>query len=223
MAPRRTTEQMRIWGRHVHIDVYEPNAGGHGGMVLLLHGVGGLLGDGALMRRVARGLALHGCHARVVHYFNATGTLFATHSNVRDHAAAWQAALVEIARNYARAQGWPVGVLGYSLGGFLAVGAAQETPEIGAVAVLSGGLLEEHEHLIPAHLPPLLVLHGGADTKVLPDRADALVHMGRRAGALVESVVYPNEGHTFGASAERDAIDRAAEFFAVRLEAGADH
>jgi carboxymethylenebutenolidase len=220
---QRTAEHMEISGRNVRIDVFEPPVSAHSHTVLLLHGTGGLLGDGSLMRRAARNLAAHGCHACIVHYFNTTGTFFATHSNVRDHAADWQAAIVEIAHNYAQVCGEPVGVLGYSLGGFLAVGAAQKTQDIGAIAVLAGGFLDEQELLIPAHLPPLLVLHGAEDARVPLDRADALVRMGRRADALVESVVYPHEGHTFGASAERDAFDRAAEFFAVRLEAGAEH
>ena len=215
----RTVDHVEISGHTVRIDVHEPVAAGR--TILLLHGTGGLLGDGSLLRRAARSLASRGFRACVVHYFNVTGTFFATHSNVREYAAEWQAALSAIARRCARADGEPVGVLGYSLGGFLAVGAAQETPEVGAVAVLGSGLLEEHEHLIPAHLPPLLVLHGGRDARVPVERADALARMGRRAGALVESVVYPNEGHTFGASAERDALERTAEFFAARLGAGA--
>jgi dienelactone hydrolase len=220
--PSREVDHMQIFGRHVRIDVHEPAVIERSRTILLLHGTGGLLGDGALLRRAARNFAAHDFRACVVHYFNTTGTFFATHSNVSEHAAEWQAAVVAIAHAYALADGRPIGLLGYSLGGFLAVGAAQETPEIGAVAVLGGGLLEEREHLTPAHLPPLLVLHGGKDLRVPVERADALVRMGRRAGVVVESVVYPNEGHTLGASAERDAFERAAEFFAARLEAGAE-
>jgi dienelactone hydrolase len=221
-AYHRQAEHMDVHGRHVHIDVFEPDPGSPSRTVLLLHGLGGLLSDAGLMRRAAKSLAANGCHVCVVHYFNATGTFFATHSNVREHAGKWQSTIAEIAQNYARLHDGPVGLLGYSLGGFLAVGAAEQTDAIGAVAVLAGGLCEEHENLAPAHLPPLLILHGAEDKRVPLDRADALVQRGRRAGALVESVVYPREGHTFGASAERDAIDRAADFFAARLEAGAD-
>ncbi len=222
-APKmpRTVDHLQIFGHHVRVDVHEPDGEGRPHTVLLLHGAGGLLGDGALLRRAGRNLSAHGFRACVVHYFNTTSTLFATHSNVREHAARWQAALVEIAQNYARAAREPVGLLGYSFGGFLAVGASRETSRIGAVAVLGGGLPAEHEPLLPAPLPPLLVLHGGQDDRVPVECADALVRMGRRAGAVVESVVYPNEGHSLRTRAERDAFDRAAEFFAARLEAGA--
>ncbi|MGH8048438.1 MAG: dienelactone hydrolase family protein [Chthoniobacterales bacterium] len=220
--PHRNADHMLVAGHNVRIDTYDPPPGAHPHTVLLLHGIGGLLGDGGLMRRGAKSLAAHGCHACVVHYFNATGTFFATHAQVREHVAEWRAAIVEAAHHYAQLDGEPVGILGYSLGGCLAVCAARETSDIGAVAVLCGGLPEEHSSESPAHLPPLLVLHGAKDSRVPLDRSDALVDMGRRAGALVESVVYPNEGHSFGASAERDALGHAAEFFATRLEAGAE-
>jgi carboxymethylenebutenolidase len=206
---------------HVRVDVYEPPLGRHAHTILLLHGTGGLLGDGALLRRAAKNFAAHDFRACVVHYFNTTGTFFATRSNVCTHSAEWREALVTIAHQYAEAAGEPVGFLGYSLGGSLAVRAAQDTSDIGAVAVLAGGPLEEEDKTGDPHLPPLLVLHGGRDTQAPVECADALVQFGRRAGAVVESVVYPKEGHSLGATAERDAFDRAAEFFAARLGAGA--
>lgn len=215
----RSTDHVNVFGRDVHVDMFEPGTlKNRGRTVLLLHGVGGLLGDGSLMRRAAREFAADGYRAGVVHYFNATGTLFATHANVRDHAADWRSAVVEISRHYADATGAPIGLFGYSLGGFLAVGAAQEVPGVHAVVVMAGGILEEHEALTPTHLPPTLVLHGGSDTKVPPERAEALVAMTRRAEARVECVIYPHEGHVLGTRAERDAFTKAAAFYAATLE-----
>ncbi len=216
----RTAERLSIFGREIRVDLFDPAESGPASMVLLFHGIGGLLGDGALMRRAARALAAEGFRAGIVHYFNATGTLFATHTHVRDHAGDWKSAIADVSRHYFETHG-PVGLLGYSLGGFLSVHAAMETSGIGAVAVLSGGLLAEHEHHTPSHLPPLLVLHGSLDAKIPPERAEALQGLGRRAGARVESIFFPGEGHTFAARAERDALACAARFFAARLGAGA--
>jgi len=218
-ATRRWEDDIHILGRKIRVDVFEPQDCARARVVLLFHGVGGLLGDGALMRRAARTFSAHGFRACVVHYFNATGTFFATHANVREHAGDWTASIIGIARHYAEAHA-PIGMLGYSLGGFLGVRAAIEAPGVGAVAVMSGGLLEEHENYVPPHLPALLVLHGADDAKVHPERAEALMRLGRRAGAQVESVFYPHEGHAFGARAERDALERVGRFFAARLEAG---
>jgi dienelactone hydrolase len=219
-ASRRWEDDIHVLGREIRVDVFEPEDCVQARVVLLLHGIGGLLGDGALMRRAARMLAAQGFRACVVHYFNATGTFFATHSNVREHTGDWTASLAGIARHYAEAHA-PIGMLGYSLGGFLGVRAATEVPGVGAVAVMSGGLLEEHEDPVPPHLPALLVLHGADDAKVHPERAEALLRLGRRTGAHVEGVFYPHEGHTLGARAERDALRRTARFFAARLETGA--
>jgi dienelactone hydrolase len=205
--------------RSVRVDLYEPEGPERGEMVLLLHGVGGLLGDGGLMRRGARFLAERGFRAGVAHYFNATGTLFATQSNARQHLDEWRRAIAEVARFYARRS--RVGLLGYSLGGALAVGVAREAAGIDAVAVMAAGILDTPEPLSPAHTPALLVLHGGQDAKVPPEHAEALARLGRHAGLLVESVIYPGEGHSFGSRAERDAFTRTAEFFAARLETGA--
>ncbi len=220
-TPPRPAEHVNVRGRPIRVDVFEPDSGAHARAILLLHGVGGLLGDGGLMRRAARRLAHEGFHAGVVHYFDATGTFFATHATVREHAAEWRDATVEIAKSYALSGGSPVGLLGYSLGGLLAIDAAESSAAIGAVAVVAGGFESDRAALCSAHLPPMLILHGGADKRVPVERADALAQMGRRAGALVESVVYPMEGHHLGVSAERDALDRAAAFFAARLDAGA--
>jgi dienelactone hydrolase len=222
LIPRHAVDRLRVHDHDVHVDMFEPQGLSRNEAVLLLHGVGGLLGDGGLMRRAARRMAAHGFHACVVHYFNVTGTFFATHANTAEHVCEWKEALVEIAEHYSGKYGMPVGVMGYSFGGCLAVSIAQEVDGIGAVAVMCGGLSTEHELLTPAHLPAMLVLHGQHDAKVPPDRATALVQMGLRAGAVVESVLYPGEGHSFGARAERDAIERAAEFFESRLETGGE-
>jgi carboxymethylenebutenolidase len=218
---RRTTDHLRLGQREIRVEFFAPHDAPASRTVLLFHGVGGLLGDGALMRRTARAFVAMGFRAGIVHYFNATGTLFATHANVRDHAGDWRAAMEFVARHYAADAGAPVGLFGYSLGGFLAVGAAPELPQVGGIVVLAGGILSEHESAVPGHLPPLLILHGGADIRVPPERAEALARLGRLAGAPVEAVIYAGEGHTFSTRAERDALERSGRFFAERLQAGA--
>jgi dienelactone hydrolase len=217
---RHAADTVPVGDRAVRVDLYEPEVPVGAGMVLLLHGVGGLLGDGSMMRRAARFFAGRGFRAGVVHYFNATGTFFATQANARQHVGEWRRAILEVARAYSLHG--PVRLLGYSLGGALAVGVAQEVAGINAVAVMSAGVLEDHEPLVPPHTPALLVLHGGQDAKVPPEHAEALARLGRHAGMLVESVIYPHEGHSFGSRAERDAFTRTAEFFAARLETGAE-
>lgn len=214
----REIQHVRVFDRDLRVDVYGSET--CRATVLLFHGVGGMLGDGGLLRRFARALSSEGLRACVVHYFNATGTLIATHASVRENVGTWQKAIAEVARHYAAEGPRPVGLFGYSLGGYLAAAAATDTDAVGAVAVLAGGLFEVHDAGAPDHFPALLILHGDHDEKVSPDRAEALQRMAWHANGFVNTVMYPNEGHTFGASAERDAIERVSAFFRKRLGAG---
>ncbi len=227
-AIRRTVDHVRVAGpgvragsgnegaasRDVRVDVYEGESVGRA--VLLLHGVGGLLGDGALMRRAARIFAASGFKACVVHYFNATGTLFSTASGIGQHAPMWKAAIEGAARHYAGPAG--VGFFGYSLGGALAAGVASELP-VAAVVVMAGSGLAECGIEAASHPAPLLVLHGGKDPA---SAAEGLIERASREGRTVEDVLYPGEGHAFGASAERDALQRSVDFFRRCLGAGGD-
>lgn len=60
---------------------------------------------------------------------------------------------------------------------------------------------------------PLLVIHGDQDRVTPIGQADALVHAWHRAGAPVEQVVYPDEGHEFAdPRRRRDAARRVLSF-----------
>lgn len=211
----RTIEHVTVAGRHVRVDVY-----GDAGCptVLLLHGAGGLLADGGLMRRAGRMLALHGMRACVVRYFHVTSTLFATPANVREHGMEWVRAVGEVVRHYAGEDG--VGLLGHALGGSLAVGAGFEMPEVVAVAVMNTGLVECQQDIVPLRVPPMLILHGADDTRVPAPRVEAMERLARQEGGFVDMVMYPREGHSFGPRTEADALRRVTGFFLARLGAG---
>lgn len=216
----RASEQIRVGDRLVRVDTYESEGSSAGATVLILHGVGGLLGDGGLMRRAAKSFARAGFKACVPHYFNVTGHLFITPSHAREKGAVWKAAVDSIVDHYSsNSADGRVAIFGYSMGGFLAVGSARGNSSIPAVVVLSGGLLAENENDEPEHLPPILILHGGKDSRVTPDRADALANLAVRSGADVESLRYPGEGHAFSSTAEKDAIARAVSFIKNRTMA----
>ena len=124
--------------------------------------------------------------------------------------------------------GRAVGVVGYSRGAFLAVSVASSVPAIGAVVDYFGGggggteSLEQEAR----SFPPLLILHGDADS-VVPVRfayqlRDAVV----AAGGEVELFVYPGADHAFNApfsstyseAAASDAFARTVDFLRRRLK-----
>ncbi|WP_228749404.1 dienelactone hydrolase family protein [Bradyrhizobium sp. BR 10261] len=113
-----------------------------------------------------------------------------------------------------------IGLLGFSLGSYIAAEAAARDRRIAALAVLYGGMPHAMATKIK-HLPPLIVLHGEADKNIPIEEGRQLVALGKLAGADAEFVPYPGRAHGFDFSdtdpMTRDAIDRVTKFFQARL------
>jgi carboxymethylenebutenolidase len=89
-----------------------------------------------------------------------------------------------------------IGVVGFSLGAFLAVWTAGVTPVIKAVVCYYGGVTPFSRQYVP-HLPPVLILHGGADSTVPLVLARNLYDALIKHGKTVVMHVYPNAEHAF--------------------------
>jgi carboxymethylenebutenolidase len=121
----------------------------------------------------------------------------------------------------------PVGLLGYSLGAFLAVSTATSIPEVRAVVDYFGGGSSKKDELESEvrNFPPLLILHGEEDSVVPVSRAYLLRDAVIAQGGEVEMKIYPNQQHGFNATwspyySESDAIDsfqRTVDFLRRRL------
>ena len=115
-----------------------------------------------------------------------------------------------------------LGLLGFSLGGFVAAATAARDERVAALAVLYGGMPEK----IAPHvkrMPPLLELHGDADRNVPLANGVALVKLAKSVGAEADQITYPGKAHGFDFSdrdsATGDAITHVAGFFKTRLVA----
>jgi len=111
-----------------------------------------------------------------------------------------------------------VGLLGFSLGGAVAVASARD-PRIAALVVFYGFIPNSQRARID-RLPPLLVLHGDADDNVPLLFGQNLLSLAQQLGGRAELVVYPREGHrhsTWREPAATDAIDRTIAFFRAEL------
>lgn len=115
-----------------------------------------------------------------------------------------------------------IGLLGFSLGSYIAAEAAARDKRITALAVLYGGMPQAMATKVK-HLPPLIALHGEADKNVPIEEGRQLVALGKSVGAETEFVPYPGKAHGFDFSETdpmaEDAIDRVTKFFQVRLVA----
>jgi carboxymethylenebutenolidase len=113
-----------------------------------------------------------------------------------------------------------LGLLGFSLGGFVAAATAARDERVAALAVLYGGMPEK----IAPHvkrMPPLIELHGDADHNVPLASGVALVKLAKTVGAEAEQITYPGKPHGFDFSdrdpAAGDAIAHVVAFFKTRL------
>jgi len=116
-----------------------------------------------------------------------------------------------------------IGLLGFSLGGFVAAATAASDPRVSALALLYSGMPDTFVRQV-TRLPPTIELHGEADRNVPVATGDAFVALARAVGAPVEQVRYPGKGHGFDfADNDPDMIDaiiRVARFFGEHLGAG---
>jgi carboxymethylenebutenolidase len=102
-----------------------------------------------------------------------------------------------------------VGLVGFSNGGNLSAHATPLDPNIDAAVIQYGGVSRVKGYA-PKRYPPLLVMHGEADTRQPMALGKALVDQARALGADVEWVTFPGEPHGFAADLNHPA---AAEAF----------
>jgi dienelactone hydrolase len=217
---RRTSLFFESAGKKVAVDLYAPRAPRSGRTILVLHGAGGMFFDGPRMRRVARAFGSAGDTVYLLHYFDRTRTIVARDATMQTHFEEWLGAVRDgvswaHARENNRAR--PIGIYGYSLGGFLAIAAASDNPRVGAVAVQAGGIWNLEEKRV-GHMPPVLVIHGLADERVPFEKfAKSLLRVLRARAGRVETDFVPNQGHVFTETAMKAVRPKAAEFFAKEL------
>ena len=113
-----------------------------------------------------------------------------------------------------------IGLLGFSLGGFVAASTAARDDRIAALAVLYGGMPDVMVSDVK-RLPPLIELHGEADRNVPLAKGQELVKLAKAVGSAAELVTYPGKEHGFDFSdtdpMTADAIGRVSRFFQARL------
>jgi dipeptidyl aminopeptidase/acylaminoacyl peptidase len=203
-------------GHRIRVDVYQPARSGRRPAVVVIHGSSGvhkILPNTA--SRYARALAEQGLITFVVHYFDVTGTVIAGASSESDHYYTWAKVLRDaVSWVAARPDVDPdeVGILGHSLGAFLAVGVAAFEPRVSRVVLFGGGLEPFLTDSIQ-RMPPTLVVHGEKDKAVPLWEAMRLVAYLRARGCEVEIHVLPGEGHIFSESAVNEALTEATRFF----------
>lgn len=206
----------------VAVDVYQPVGRGVFPVVVLLHGAGPRKAD-KHYQRLAESLAENGYLSLYVHYYDRG-------RKGRGSRSQWSQAVSDaltFASRLESADSERIGVVGYSLGAFLALGRGPKDDRIRAVVAYYGGISRGEPEGIAERMPPTLLFHGTADRIVPVRRSVEAFEVLKQEGRPVDLVVYPGARHGFclngrtgvdGQAAE-DSWNRALAFFAHHLKA----
>jgi dipeptidyl aminopeptidase/acylaminoacyl peptidase len=205
-----------ISGTHnIQIDQFEPEQNGRHSALLVLHGSGGAAEY--WMGRFAPTLREAGVAIYAPHYFEQTGTSRATMAMILDgrHFIAWLTAVQDAVTYVAErscVDASRIGVLGISLGGYLAVALGIEDKRIRTVVELSGGVPLGWEDRMTQGMPPTLVMHGDHDDVVPVAEAYKLQTLLEQHKVPHELKIFPHQTHWFSGAAQMQLLMTCAGF-----------
>jgi carboxymethylenebutenolidase len=216
-----TDETFKSRGKEYDVNVFAPATPGKYPAVALLHGHGGPgTGKRSSSHDLARRLARSGYVALVPHYF---GSLKPDPKNGQKNArsfAVWTRTVsdsISFAVRRGDVDPKRIGVVGSSLGSWVALSLAAQDRRVSAVVENFGGL-PEWQDLNLGRLPPVLILHGDADTNVRVREAYKLDQALREWGVEHEMHIYAGAGHGFRGADRDDAIKRTLEFLDLHVK-----
>jgi len=205
-------------GKPIRLECFLPaREGARFPAVIGLHGSGG---GHSGMREPAGLLAQHGFAVYILHYFDRTGTTEARDKNVIfRNFFSWAKTLwdaVSFISTQPQVDPQRIGLLGFSLGAYLALSNAAVDSRIQAVVEFFGGLPKEMKLFI-RRFCPVLILHGEADPTVPVEEAYYLQRVLEQRKVAYELQIYPAVGHGFTGETWRDAVLRTVTFLKKHL------
>src|ERR1700691_3988839 len=197
----------------IRLDCFLPSTNGQRlPAVIGLHGSGG---GHASMTEPASLLAGQGFAVYVLHYFDRTGAARIDGlPAIFRHYPAWMKTLwdaVSFVAVQPQVDPERIGLLGFSLGAYLALSAAGIDSRVKAVVEFFGGMPKEMKFFM-RRLCPVLILHGEQDKTVPVAEAYHLQKLLEKKGIAYEIKIYPGAGHGFEAETWRDAGLRSLQF-----------
>jgi dienelactone hydrolase len=217
---RQSIGSFKSESKEISFELFEPVAPGKYPGVVMLYGSGGMTAGGPLFRVTAEALAREGYVVYLPHYFEKTGTQFATRDDDVKYFATWMRTIadtIDQAKSKANVDSKRIGLIGFSLGAYLSLSVASVDNEVKAVVEYFGGLPEFFSKQLRS-MPPTLILHGDADRTVPVSEAYNLETLLKGKKAPYEIKIYTQQGHGFSGSAAADAMQRTVAFFEKNLK-----
>jgi dienelactone hydrolase len=208
------TVTFELAGRTIHLERFEPPELGSHPAVLFLHGADGLPGRVMPYRTLAARFAAHGYVAFLLHYYDVTDGHSRPNPLNPLNFAAWMRAVSEAIGFCLRqpgVAGGRVGLVGISLGGYLSTAVASQDGRVGAVVECCGGAADFFIRGVET-MPPVLILHGGADPVVPVSEAHKLERFLKEKGRPHEVWIYPGRCHQLTGADLDDAFRRSVSF-----------
>ncbi len=205
-------------GKSIRIDCFAPAANGQiFPAVIGLHGSGG---GYPLVMVPGRVLAAQGFAVYVLHYFHRTGTTWVSdRGTILRHGPAWVKTVwdaVSFVTRQPHIDAERVGLLGFSLGAYLALANASIDGRIKAVVDFFGGFPKEMR-LFVRRFCPVLILHGDADETVPVSEAHYIADIAKKKQVPYEMKIYPGAAHGFSPEVMADASQRTLSFLRKHL------
>lgn len=178
-------------------------------------GLHGSAGGHATMFDPAAMLAGQGFAVYVLHYFDRTGTTgVADKQTAMRHFPLWGKTVWDAITHIERlpeVEPRSIGLLGFSLGAYLALSVSAVDSRVRAVVEFFGGFPKEMKFFM-RRLCPTLILHGEADSTVPVAEAYHLQEILEGKNIPYELQIYPNTGHGFTGDIWQDARLRTLAF-----------
>jgi carboxymethylenebutenolidase len=219
---RTSADTFDCAGKAIGVERFEPPGPGPHPALVLLHGADGLPGRSLPYRDLAAQLAEHGYLADLVHYFDVTGGRASGLGHPLQLAAWLSAAGAAVGHAAAAPAADPgrVGLVGVSLGAYLAVAVASQDRRVGAVVECCGGVADFFTRGLE-RMPPVLILHGGDDPVVPVSEAHRLDRLLTERRRPHEVHIYPGRGHRLSGADFEDAVARTLAFLDRHLKGDA--
>lgn len=209
-------------GTNIAVERFDPAGGCRQPALIILHGSDGPHKYAAKYRQAAAMAARRGYVVFMVQYFDATGTCPDDPTIMNMNAPRFKTwvSTVRAAVSYAAAQDnvdpLRIGLIGFSVGSYVALSAASADSRIGAVVDFFGGMPAAYARKASI-MPPVIILHGQCDDMVSVREAHKLDRQLKKLGRPHELVIYPGQGHIFDKAASKDAAERTFVFLETYL------
>ena len=184
-------------GKNIRLDCFLPDI--RNAKLPAVIGLYGFGGGHISMGEPAGQLAEQGFAVYVLHYFDRTGQVEAEKSALAMNFPAWMKTLwdaVSFVEQQPSVDPQRIGLVGFSLGGYLAVCGSAIDPRIKAVVEFFGGLPKEMK-LFMRRLCPTLILHGEDDAIIPVSEAYYLEEVLQKKNVPYAIKIYPRIGHGF--------------------------